>query len=453
MKTMIEKAKQYKRKVVGKYISITKEDINSKIVGDKIFITTKIDGEFNLLYYDGNKSILINSNGKIKDDLVILETISAILKNKKIKSITIACELHIKQDDKRCRVSEVISAIANEPKLLILSAFDILDIDGEEFIKNNYEQTIKKLTYIFDINDIINPVALCVLSSKEIENKYHEIVEINNAEGLIVRIDGMPIVYKIKPIHTIDMAVIGYTEGENNMIREVLLGLLNEDNNYIQVGRVGTGLNDKEKRNLFEILSKNKIDSSYIEADKKRVAFAMVKPTIVVEISVNELLNENSKGSIKNSLLKYDEDNGYSFISSINGTSLLHPIFKRIRNDKTINNHDIRYKQITDIVYINSSNHISSQELPKSEIIFREVYTKAVKGKINIQKFIAWRTNKEDVDTCYPAYVMNYTNFSPTRSETLKRDVRVSSSKEQILKLLQVFKDKNIKKGWSLINV
>ena len=62
MKTIIEKAKHYKRKVAGAFISITKDDISSKISGDKVFITTKIDGEFNLLHFDGNKSTLINSN-------------------------------------------------------------------------------------------------------------------------------------------------------------------------------------------------------------------------------------------------------------------------------------------------------------------------------------------------------------------------------------------------------
>lgn len=46
---------------------------------------------------------------------------------------------------------------------------------------------------------------------------------------------------------------------------------------------------------------------------------------------------------------------------------------------------------------------------------------------------------------------MNYTNFSPSRGEALKKDVRVSSSTEQILELLQGFIDKNIKKGWEKV--
>ena len=86
-------------------------------------------------------------------------------------------------------------------------------------------------------------------------------------------------------------------------------------------------------------------------------------------------------------------------------------------------------------------------DLAESELIFREVFTKIVKGQTNVQKFLAWKTNKES-EGSYPAYVMNYTNFSPTRNDSLKNDVRVSSSKDQILAFVREFKEKNIKKGW-----
>jgi len=335
MINIIEKAKQYKRKIAGGYISINQDDINSKITGDKVYLSTKIDGEFNILHFDGTKTFLINGNGKIKDDLPFLESIGNTLKENNISSLSIAVELHIKESDKRCRVFEVMSAISSQSQSLVLSAFDILDIDGEDFVSEDYEQTITKLDEMFKNNNFINPVSLKIVNSKEVMEIYEDVVVQNGAEGLVVRIDGMPIIYKVKPLHTLDMAIIGFTEGDKNKVREVLLGLLTEDNNYIQVGRVGTGLDEETKEKLFVTLSQNIIDSSYIEADKRRVAFAMVKPTIVVEVSINELLTENSKGMIKNPLISYSNDNGYEFISSINGTSLLHKFYKRIRDDKT----------------------------------------------------------------------------------------------------------------------
>ncbi len=451
MKNIIEKAKQYKKKVAGGYLSITQDDINSKITGDKIYVSTKIDGIFNVLHFDGEKSVLINGNGVVIDNIALLEDASKALNDLNIKSITVAGELHIANELQRCRVSEVVTALASSPDKLLFSVFDILDINNEEYIQEDYEKVIEKIANIFNNSTLINPVSVRTVNSKEVMSIYEEIVVANGEEGLVIRIQGMPIIYKAKPLHTLDLAIIGFTEGEENKVRELLLGLLNEEKQYIQVGRVGTGLSEELKSELFKKLDQNKINSSYFEADKRRVAFAMVKPTIVIEVSINELTVENSKGFIKNQLLSYDETKGYEFVSSTNGTSLVHPVFKRVRDDKSINLHDIRYKQITDIVYIDNTGQLSKKDLPKSEIIFREVYTKATKGKTNVQKFIVWKTNKENIDNKYPAYVMNYTNFSPSRLEPLKKDVRVSSSKVQILELLEVFKTKNIKKGWNLV--
>jgi len=450
MKTIIEKAKQYKRKIAGGYISISSDDINSKITGERVFVSTKIDGEFNILSFDGTTSVLVNGNGKIKDDLPVLKNATDILKANNIKALNIAVELHI--NDKRCRVFEVMSAISSDEKSLVISAFDILDIDDEEYVSDDYEHTILKLQELFKGSEQVNPVSLETVNSKEVGKLYKREVTDNGKEGLVVRMLDNPIVYKIKPIHTLDVAVIGFTQGDENKIRELLVALKNKDDSFVQVGKVGTGLNEELKSELYETLNNIIIDSSYIEVDKRRIAFALVKPTIVVEITINELLTENTKGKIKNSLLNYNEVSGYKFITNINGTSLLHPVFKRIRDDKSVNTHDVRYKQVTDIVFIDhSETKVLTMQLPKSEIIFREVYTKTSKGKTNVLKFIAWKTNKENLDTSYPAYVMNYTNFSPTRGEPLKKDVRISSDKKQILGFVQSFKDKNVKKGWNLV--
>tara|TARA_B100000900_G_scaffold7446_1_gene6298 strand:- start:176 stop:316 length:141 start_codon:yes stop_codon:yes gene_type:complete len=42
-------------------------------------------------------------------------------------------------------------------------------------------------------------------------------------------------------------------------------------------------------------------------------------------------------------------------------------------------------------------------------------------------------------------------NYSPTRKDPLKREVRISNSKKQIVELMNQFIEKNIKKGWSKV--
>ena len=452
MSDIQQKAIHYKRKVAGSFMAITQEDISSKVTGETVYITTKIDGEFNLLYFDGKGSVLVNGSGKIKEDLPFLKSATKSLKDQKVKSLTVACELHLNTKDHRSRVSEVMSALSKKKDSLTISPFDVLDLDGDEYAENDYEKTIEKLTELFSNNDAINPVEFQSTSSSGVKEIYEEIVTNNGAEGLVVRFPDMPIVYKIKPLHTLDAAVIGFTEGSDNNVRDLLFALQKDDGTFVQIGRTGNGLSVDEQHSFYKSLSKDIVESSYIETDGRRVAFQMVKPTLVAEITVNELLTENSKGIIKNHVLEYDEKNGYSFSASVDGVSLIHPVFKRIRDDKQVNDHDVRLSQVTDIVYLDTQRADKGKELSKSEILFREVYTKASKGNTSVQKFIAWKTNKEKSDEGYPAFVMNYTNFSPTRKAPLKKDVRISNSKKQIMDLLNGFMEKNIKKGWEKVS-
>ena len=49
----------------------------------------------------------------------------------------------------------------------------------------------------------------------------------------------------------------------------------------------------------------------------------------------------------------------------------------------------------------------------------------------------------------FPAYVLHLTDFSPNRKDTLCREMRVSSSLEQIQQLCDQLKAENITKGWN----
>jgi hypothetical protein len=447
----IEQARHYKRKVAGSFVPINGEDIISKVSGKTIYISKKIDGEFNLFWFDGIKSVLINGNGKVKEEIPVLPKLTKALQDKNIKSLTMAVELHMSEEQERSRIFEVMSAIANDPNALTLSAFDLLELDGTIFQEPDYAVMIEKISKLLEGSPISSVDLEKVSSSRQVSERFKEIVINNGAEGLVVRSLEFPIIYKIKPVHTIDAAIIGFTEGEEGKIREILLGVMHKDGRYSQIGRTGNGFTEDQKQALYDLLSKEIIPSPYIEADKRRVAFQMVVPKIVVEIAANELLVENMKGTIKNPLLSFSEKEGYSFISNINGISLQHPVFKRIRDDKSVNDHDIRFSQITDIIYLEETTDSSTGTLTESEIIFREVYTKTSKSKTNVQKFVVWKTNKEEIDHRFPAYVLHYTNFSPTRKEPLKREVRVSSSKEQILQMKDMLIEKNIKKGWALV--
>ena len=129
---------------------------------------------------------------------------------------------------------------------------------------------------------------------------------------------------------------------------------------------------------------------------------------------------------------------------------MISPQFVRLREDKSFNADDIRLSQVTDVVPVLKAD-ISASELTlaTSTVLKREVFTKTLKGKVMVRKFLIWKTNKESEGVEYPAYVAHYTDYSPGRKVPLDREVRISDSEEQILDLFEELKKQNIKKGWN----
>ena len=64
-----------------------------------------------------------------------------------------------------------------------------------------------------------------------------------------------------------------------------------------------------------------------------------------------------------------------------------------------------------------------------------------------VRKFMLWKTNKETSGE-YPAFVYHYTDFSATRKEKLKKEIKVSNSKQQIEEIFAAEILENVKKGW-----
>lgn len=439
---IIDQAIEYKRGVAGAFYAITPDEIGTRIAGETIYATTKIDGEYNLLYFDGQKSRLINRNGKVKDDLPILTTITKSLGSKGVASLKATVELHVK-DAARCRVYDVMSALSEDPGILTVSAFDLLEIDGVPHHESDYKKTLERLSELLDGR----VVEMQELTKAELEDYFDKKVTGENQEGLVLRSPEFPFVYKLKPLHTIDLAVIGYT-AEAQKLRTFLLALMDEAGRFIQIATAGTGLDDTAREALFTRLSAMHVDSSYIEVDRKRVAFHMVRPEIVVEIAANDLITESKRGIVKSACLQYDD--GYELLAMIPSVSLIHPVIRRIREDKQVNAHDVRLAQVLDGVDLDPAD-VVSPTLPAAEVIFREVYTKASKGMTNVRKFLIVKTNKEKLDSSYPAYVFHSTDFSPTRKDPLKKEIRISNSKAQIEGICAEFIESNIKKGWKRV--
>lgn len=445
MKILKNKASEYKRVKADRFYSITQDQIVHKFSSESVVVTRKVDGEFNLLHVNSDGAVLINQNGVEKRDIPILDKIVKELKKKKISSLTAAVELHLEEDDGRRRIYELMSALSDTKMSndITISAFDLLELNDKECEFDDHAEMFTHMVDLLDKHVVRHKI---VDSHDQISKLFDEWVIEENSEGLVVHTLSEQ-VYKIKPVHTLDLAIVGYS-AENERIRSILLAFMREDGSLQQVAKVGSGLNEELGRDLYKTLSKNHVQSSYIVTDKNNVAFQMVNPEVVIEIRVNDVISQTTKGVIKNPLLVL-EDGMYIQQGQVEGVSFIHPVFIHIREDKKVNKTDIRLSQVSELVHIDTKIAVKPTERPASSVMLREVYTKASKGSTMIQKFMVWQTNKSSIDEVYPEYVFCYINYSPTRKDQMKKEIRISSSEEQILEICEEYKSKNIKKGWA----
>ncbi|HUB27814.1 MAG TPA: hypothetical protein VL992_20490, partial [Tepidisphaeraceae bacterium] len=336
---------------------------------------------------------------------------------------------------------------------LHFAVFDILDIDDKP-APTAYTEVFKKIESVFKSGVRIHPVETTRAKTVEdVIKLFEKWVMKDGAEGLVVRSDSGG-QFKIKPRVSLDVAVLGFTEGADDrvgMIHDLLVGLMRQDNSFHVLGRVGGGFSEDQRREWLSDLKDMAAASDYAEVNDS-VAYQMVRPEWVVEISCLDLINQTTRGgSIDRMVLGYDMPrNMYQSIRRLPLASPISPSFIRRREDKGIKVEDLRLEQIGDVLEVPLMDRDARQlSLPKSQLLRREVFTKTLKGNLMVRKLLLWKTNKEGEGGGFPAYVAYFTDFSPNRATPMERDIRVSNSVEQIEQLLAEMKAEYIVKGWA----
>ena len=446
--TYIQAAKDYKKNIAGKFVLVEGSNLKQRIGGEQFFVTRKIDGHLQIAFYDNGISFLLNSNGKQKaENIKCIDVFTQSLKKAGIKLAVIATELYLPCADGRPRHGDVARALADDTLKndLCLAPFDIVEINGESWTAENYGSTHKRLCEIFT-DEVVRPVEMRIVSDIDgVKEIYTEWIETEGAEGMVVHSEGN-IVWKIKPRHTIDAAVVGYTTGDRG-VRDLMFAVRRDDG-FFQIFGVGSsGLSDEQRDIVARQLSENPADSQYILSDSRGIAYQMVKPEKVFEISVLELVPRGNDDKIRmNPLLKWDDQQGWILEGNSPGVSVLGITVEREREDKRPDLTDIRVSQLTDIVTFEEIE-ASASRLEGSTLLERKVYKKVSGAKVMVHKFLLWKTNKESSGQ-YPAYVIYHTDFSSGRKEMIKRDMAYTSDEKQAREIFEAEIAANIKKGW-----
>lgn len=458
-----QKAIDYKKNIAGKFMLVEGAKIKSRINGEDFCVTRKVDGHLQCLFYNEGEVVMLNSNGKQKaDQLKCLGIFAGFMGKAGVKSAVIAAELYLPREEGRPRCGDVQMAQADAEKkdLLALAPFDIIEIDGEPFVAEHYKEVHARLKEIFSIkakNDkgqvvtktsgLCKPVEMRTATSiDEVKQIYEEWVEGEGAEGLVVHSETR-IICKVKPRHTIDAAVVGYSTTERG-IRDLLMAVCREDGCFQMFGHGSNGMSDEQRAEVAERLSTMHVESQYILSDSRGIAYQMVRPELVWEVSVIELVAMGNDGKVKtNPLLRFDAEKGWLMEGLTPGVSTQSITFNGERTDKKPNATDVRLSQLTDLCPFEEDEAGVSGNLEKSTLLERRVFKKVSGAKVMLHKFLIWKTNKE-ASGKFPAYMFYHTDYSSSRKELIKRDMAFSSSEEQIREILATEIADNIKKGW-----
>lgn len=441
----------YKQQVCRRYLSLNGEQIEQRLGGSSYQVTRKYDGELAVICYDGSQLFTVNTGGRVRTGLPVHAEALTALRAAGITQAVIPAELYVAEDEGRSRVFDVAAALADPARhsTLRLAPFEILSLNDEDHRPGSYLETHSRLTELFG-GEFVRPVQMQLAASRQqVGQLYRDWVSEEGSEGLVVRCE-LPMVYKIKPVYTLDVAVVGYSENPDvsGQVRSLLVAMSTEDGRYQPVGHVGSGLNDTLRSELHSTLSAAEVASTYVETDTNHVAFHMVRPEVVLELKVNDVLFESTSGAVRNPLL--DFDGTWSRTGTSAGISIIHPVLQRLRDDKSASGADIRLAQIEEyFAWPVPPTAPGRDELAPSTVLRREVYTKTTGGKLMVQKFLLWRTNKTEYD--YPQFVLAYTNFSSGRKDPLATEVRISSSENQLMLLTDELIAAKVKSGWQLV--
>ena len=456
-----------RRRQLGQMTIPVDTETAKRRVPDSVYhISRKYDGEHAMLIYEEGEACLINPGKTVRANAPFLEEAITILKGAGIKKALLGGEFYVQRtkkalakDKKRTRVHDIVRlgrAPQSEVELkqLAFACFDIYTLDDVPTM--SYSENMERLENLFKDGERIH-VADTVIgeNASAVLKQYKQWVVEEGDEGVVARSETAGI-FKVKPKHNLDMAVIGFTESTDDrtgMLHSMLLAIVREDGTFQLTSRVGGGLSDEQRVEILKTLKKRVVESDFHEVNSARVAYQMVEPGLVIEISCLDLVATTSRGNpIDKMVLEWDADkNRWNGLRRLPLCSIISPQFVRFRDDKEAQKNDVRLSQLTDIVNIPDAGRTAEEiKFPTSKIIKRVVGTKIAKEKTMVRKIVLWKTNKEEASKDFPAYVLQLTNFSPNRKDPLQYEMKVSSSEEQMLEFFAEWEDKYFLKGWKI---
>ncbi len=449
--------RNYKRVVAGSYRAMIQEDLATALPHGTLLVSPKIDGELWFLVFDEGDVFLSSPTGRVvSGDVPVL--VEARAAASKVKGRTVfAGELFAVKPagQGRTRVGDLAAVMGGEDKAqvdrMVFHAFDIVQGGDAEAPQRSivYGERHEVLKRVLAGGKRLQAIKTeSVSGSERVQALWNEWVEGGKGEGLVIRAEGL--VIKAKPSITIDAVVIGYTDSSDDPegVGALLMALMRDDGQFQVIGSCGN-MPTEERHRFKKALAGKEIASNFRYANSKGALYRFVKPETIIEFKVTDIQGEDSSGDPIHRMVLEHGDKGWTTVREMPGASILHPVFVRVRDDKSVNPTDIRVAQVLERCLVEGLGKKAERvELPTSVVVRREVYAKEAKGQVAVRKLVMWQTNKNTQDRSYPAFVVHWTDYSAGRKDPLQREVRVAPSLAEATRIADEIIAENIKKGW-----
>ncbi|MFN2502172.1 MAG: hypothetical protein ABR530_09185 [Pyrinomonadaceae bacterium] len=452
------RSQEYKRKIGGMTRAIPAEDAFRMPKSKTYFVSRKYDGEHEMLFFDGEKLLSVNPGSTVRVGLPCFGEAAKLLKKAKLKSCILAAEIYVREESTKAHPVQQVVRILRTPsskdqlEKLGLAIFDIVEVAGKPVTAT--AKVFELLNKWFADGKTAHVVENAHVDSiEDVIQRFTEWVIGEGAEGVVVRNDQNGW-FKVKVRHNIDVAIIGYSEGVENrkgMLHDLLVAVVRTDGTFHEFTRVGGGFTDDDRRSIIDELRRRTVPSEYVAVNNDYVAYEMIHPGPVIEISCLDMIAERARGGpVKRMVLDWTGKH-YRALTRMPLVSVISPQFIRMRDDKEATAEDVSIKQISDLVEVSEVDKpVERNDEPASELLERTVYTKTMKGNKMVRKLLLWKTNKtERAD--FPGFVIYLTDFSPNRQNPLERDMKIAHTEATARKIFKQIAEKNFIGGWEKV--
>jgi len=310
----------------------TVEDI-SKIPLDNCTIQYKIDGDFQVIQFDRlfGKAEAININGTVRTDFPALEEFyECLIPISKVKSATILAELYAIDDGKICKLNKYRHILHSDTSKIHIGLHTIESLNGKDFNGNSFEV----LGEWFNMGNRVKIIPYIIPKSREeIEEFYNKGIP-QGYEGIVIR--RFNSIWKLKPLLDVDAVIIGFNKRslwKEGYATSLKLALMDKKNRFIEIGHCASGINRKLGKRLYDY---SKL--SYITENAETV---FVKPELIIEIQT-----ERPYSTDKAKVWEYSPKYGWVSTEDVPGYHVRSARLIRFRDDKEVNNVDLRLEQM-----------------------------------------------------------------------------------------------------------